>query len=227
LLYADHEAEVQTNVTAKDDVRRMAGISGGGMTQYITRVHKFFNVDKLRQIGYAHQHCCAHGIYQEILGTICALLSGLSWTFQPACSMQFINECIESMQWSYMDRKESLTPITEDMVTAATKKGLDTTRLKIHTRNSQQSVLYITLVSAALNFYCDGVLPKAIEEDPTRESDTAVQVVRACRDLATLVRLSATLHVCAALVACVPVSAYIRGIIFVCMHGYAGLLFMQ
>lgn len=51
LVNADLEAELQTSMARKETVRKLAGISAGGMTQFPQRVPSgFLFVDKIRQV---------------------------------------------------------------------------------------------------------------------------------------------------------------------------------
>lgn len=221
LTVADHEASVQDTEARRQTVRRIAGISAAGMTQFLQRVPAGFLVEKLRQvrccccmyvhvnghflgvylsvcfacalcvqIGYAHQHCGAHGIYPEICGWVISVLMQLVWPegMRRVCDMAWVNRRIASVNWSCNDSMESVTQICDDMVAETTKKCTETTRVTLKSRNSAQSVLYLSVLSAALNYYCDFVLPREIAKHGARVDDNAtVKLVRACRDFLALV----------------------------------------
>jgi hypothetical protein len=182
----DYIASITTVATRRDNVRRQAGISMAGLTQFPSRALKgLTNVCPLNQVAYGYMHCTAQGIFQEIEGTVCKILQGLQYDarFHTKCDLDFINDNLENIKWSHVDANESITPIQDDMILDPAKKGNPAGRATLRSRNAQQTVLYMSLLSASLNHYCDSILPSIIHAHPELEGSPIVGCVLSSREL--------------------------------------------
>jgi hypothetical protein len=147
------------------------------------------------QFGYAHMHCGSHGVYPEVCGWICAILQDLHWDFSPALDLSFINTmCIGTIIWSKNDSKEAMSPIAEDMIHSPNKLGTMGTRKILRARNAQQSIIYLSVLAAVFNYFCDFVAPAIEAEDPSVRDSGPMKCVRACRQLLSTVSLFCSIH---------------------------------
>jgi hypothetical protein len=128
----------------------------------------------------------------EIEGTIAKLLDKLPWAadarFHTKCNIEFINTYMADIKWSHVDANESMTPIADDMI-ADSILGNPIGRKELRTRNSQQSVLYLSVFAACLNHYCDAILPGVLDTHDELRGSPMVGCVLACRELAAKVRM--------------------------------------
>jgi len=142
---------------------------------------------------YGHQHCGSHGVYPEVGGVVCHMIDRTrspTW-LNPVCDIHFINSaCIDRILWSYMDSKESITHINCDvMIGTSTSTSHLGTRYTLKTRNDHQSILYVSILAAALNFYVDFILPPILASDATGQfaDHPVVRRFRVFRELITRV----------------------------------------
>ena len=143
----------------------------------------------LVQFGYAHMHCGSHGVYPEVCGWVCSVLLQQNSQHDPALDLVFVNASIGQMRWSGNDNKEAMSIIGEDMIHSPNKLGTMGTRKILRTRNAQQSIIYVSVMAAVFNFYCDFVIPQLEELDATVSTHVNIRIYRACRKLLSMVSI--------------------------------------